>query len=281
MRLASREISANRFEVLGDVIEVRKILFRMTKGDAKHKRFLAWAHIFYGEAMLDDGESARALELFKEAHGLMREVLINDPNSVVAQKDMAWAEGHFGDALIAVGRTDDAIAGYDRALKIARVALENDVTSLARRRNVAYWLIARGKALRIKGEIDLARTDIDQAIEFLRSDTKVDLSNRQLRAELGGAYLERGRVFARANEPELASEFFMKAKATFEAIAAEVPGAKIWIGMTKVADREFIAICQRNNAGACTAGWSGRAAPTVLEPPALPTKVTTPGAPVT
>jgi tetratricopeptide (TPR) repeat protein len=250
----------DRVHVLGGVVEAREMLFRLTKGDAKHKRFLAWAHIFYGEALLENGDSARALELCREAHRLMRDVLASDPNSLVAQKDMAWAEGHLGDALLAVGRIDEAIAGYDRALLIAQGALKTDKISLAPRRNVAYWLSRRGKAFRAKLEIGRARTDLDQAVEFLKKDTSVDESNRQLRSELGIAYLERGRVAWQANQPAVASEFFMKAKMTLEAISAEAPQAKAWTRMADEAGREFLASCRsKNDLGVCVAGWHARA----------------------
>jgi tetratricopeptide (TPR) repeat protein len=258
--LGLRGETADQVRVLGEVVEARKMLFDVMKGDAKHKRFLAWAHIFYGEAVLENGDSAQALELCRKAHGLMRDVLASDPNSLVAQKDMAWAEGHLGDALIAVGRIDEAIAGYDRALQIAQGALKTDKISLAPRRNVAYWLSRRGKAFRAKVEIARARTDLDQAVEFLKTDASVDESNRQLRSELGIAYLERGRLAWQANQPAVASDFFMKAKTTFEAISAEAPQAKAWTRLAEEAEREFLASCRsKNDLGACVAGWRARA----------------------
>ena len=224
-----------RIEILRDVVRDRRALHHLALSDTKTKRFLAWGLIFYGEALLEAGETEEALKANREARDLMRDVWAADRASIVAKKDMTWAEGHLGDVLLAVDKYDDALMGYQKSLDIAENQLKTNEISLGNRRNVAYWLVRRSRALSKKGLAEQAMRDLNRAASFLRMDVLVDASNRQLRSELGFLYLEIARLASHTKRIGLSLRCFNEAKELYETIASEAAEAKTWARMADVA----------------------------------------------
>jgi serine/threonine protein kinase/tetratricopeptide (TPR) repeat protein len=177
----------------------------------EEKGALATSHIKIGSVYQLRGESALALEEYKQALRLRQEMLQAEPTNATFEEKVLDAHDSLGVLSLAIGDNDGALATYRAALPLTAELVRRDPTNAEYQRWSGRMLADLGYALLLVGKFQESLENVDQAIaaqkDLVARDPKstrykVDLSRSYTRA--GDSYLGLGRVADAIGEYKLA-----------------------------------------------------------------------------
>ena len=108
-----------RLVIAGGTKEAYKRLLRGDPNNAEGQRGLSVAQIYVGEALLEQGNLAGALEAYRACLAIVERLAQADHNNAGYQRDLSVAHKRIGDVLVAQGNLVEALAAKRASLKIA------------------------------------------------------------------------------------------------------------------------------------------------------------------
>jgi eukaryotic-like serine/threonine-protein kinase len=216
-----------QFQLLHEAVSTRQDLLKQDPHDRKIKRYLAWAHVFRGEAYLEVGRVKDAISDLERAVEYQRQGLEFDPANTQRRKDYTWAKGYLARALLADGQIEQSLAHFDDAVAVAREAYELYSVELMKRRNLAYWLGYRAKAKRRLGRYNEAAQDLTEAEELLRPLSE-SANYPMARGEMAFLQLEFGFAAFATGDEKQAQARIGAARAHYLKLMDEAPQSKVW-----------------------------------------------------
>lgn len=193
MNMANALRLLGRFEEAEDFYDKAIEIGKSQRGSSPSKQTsqgLAMSFVNRGTLMLESGAPAEALECFRKAEEIYRE-LPKEYKDVTAQLLMTIM--HHGQALVQLGQTSEASECYDEAVSLARAETNRRAGSYGR---LATVLMAEGTLLLQLGRHAEAIRDLEEAVRILetqeddRDANTVELA--PLLSHLGMAFAEVG-----------------------------------------------------------------------------------------
>ena len=211
-----KEEAAAALAAQAAILEARR---QADPSDRSVRRSLGQNLFLSADVLQNAGDSALALDKYREAAKLQEELVREDPASVSYRRDLAWSYTEIGDVQLALSNTAAALEEYWRALAVFEALAAADAKSTDPVFGIASSHHNAGEALARLGRSREALAEFRRARPGYETVVAVAPSNAWISGILAMLYVRTADLESNTDR-DSACQLYRKAQALFESIAA-------------------------------------------------------------